>query len=72
MKPKDDLSKKLGKDGKLTPAERQHRIDAGNCLWCDKPGHKAIACPLNATKARSAKADPPAEPPSGSPAPGKA
>ena len=71
-KPKEDLSKKLGKDGKLTPAERQRRIDAGTCLWCDKPGHKANVCPLNTTKARMAKADSAAESPTGTSAQEKA
>ena len=30
--------------GRLTPGERQHRIDNNLCLYCGKPGHKAIEC----------------------------
>ena len=30
--------------GHLTPGERQHRIDNNLCLYCGKPGHKAIEC----------------------------
>ena len=35
--------------GHLTPGEQQHRIDNNLCLYCGKPGHKAIECmaPLN-------------------------
>ena len=30
--------------GRLTLGERQHRIDNNLCLYCGKPGHKAIEC----------------------------
>ena len=30
--------------GRLTPGERQHRIDNNLCLYCGKPGRKAIEC----------------------------
>ena len=30
--------------GKLTPAERKHRMDNNLCLYCGKEGHKAIEC----------------------------
>ena len=30
--------------GRLTPGERQHCIDNNLCLYCGKPGHKAIEC----------------------------
>ena len=30
--------------GRLTPGEQQHRIDNNLCLYCSKPGHKAIEC----------------------------
>ena len=30
--------------GRLTPGERQHCIDNNLCLYCSKPGHKAIEC----------------------------
>ena len=32
------------KKGRLTPAERKHRMDNNLCLYCGKPGHRAIAC----------------------------
>ena len=35
---------KFQKKGRLTPAERKHRIDNNLCLYCGKPGHRAIAC----------------------------
>ena len=34
MPKKDDLTNKLGSDGKLTPQECQRRIDQGLCLLC--------------------------------------
>src|SRR5882724_8683153 len=36
-----DLSSKLGKDRKLTPQERQHRLDNKLCLFCGASGHVA-------------------------------
>jgi hypothetical protein len=30
--------------GRLTPGERKHRMDNNLCLYCGKPGHKAIEC----------------------------
>ena len=36
--------KHLGPDGKLTPEERQRRVDNGLCLFCGKPGHSATNC----------------------------
>jgi len=32
------------KRGRLTPAERKHRMDNNLCLYCGKPGHKAQDC----------------------------
>ena len=32
------------KKGQLTPTERKHRMDNNLCLYCSKPGHRAIAC----------------------------
>ena len=32
------------KKGQLTPTERKHRMDNNLCLYCGKPGHRAIAC----------------------------
>ena len=40
-----DLTGKLGKDGKLTPQERQRRMDNSLCLFCGKTGHIAKECP---------------------------
>ena len=40
-----DLMGKLGKDGKLTPQERQRRMDNSLCLFCGKTGHIAKECP---------------------------
>ena len=37
---------KFQKKGRLTPAERKHRMDNNLCLYCGKPGHRAIACML--------------------------
>ena len=34
----------LKRRGCLTPGERQHCIDNNLCLYCGKPGHKAIEC----------------------------
>jgi hypothetical protein len=30
--------------GHLTPGERKHRMNNNLCLYCGKPGHKAIEC----------------------------
>jgi hypothetical protein len=30
--------------GRLTPGERKHHMDNNLCLYCGKPGHKAIEC----------------------------
>ena len=35
---------KYQKKGQLTPAECKHRMDNNLCLYCGKPGHRAIAC----------------------------
>ena len=35
---------KFWRKGRLTPAECKHRIDNNLCLYCRKPGHRAIAC----------------------------
>ena len=51
-KPNPDLSSKLGKDGKLTQAERQCRFKQNLCLFCGKTGHIAKEC----SKATSATA----------------
>src|SRR6266481_3394175 len=50
-----NLTGKLGKDGKLTPAERQHHMENNLCLFCGKTGHLAKDCSkvLSAGKARA-------------------
>jgi Retrotransposon gag protein/Zinc knuckle len=55
-----DLTGKLGKDGKLTPQERQRRMDNSLCLFCGKTGHIAKECPKStaiAARARAAVAE---------------
>ena len=71
-KSKNDLTGKIGKDGKLTAEERQRRRDNGLCLWCGTPGHTASNCTLNTSKARAVKTEKPAEPVASPSQPGKA
>jgi Zinc knuckle len=51
-----DLLEKLGKDGKLTPQERQHRMDGNLCLFCGKGGHMAKDCTKATSSASKTKA----------------
>ena len=55
-----DHASKLGKDGKLTPQERQCRIDKNLCLCCGASSHRATDCPKGqaAAKARASKTTP--------------
>src|SRR6266481_4527653 len=50
-----DLTGKLGKDGKLTPAEQQRRMENNLCLFCGKTGHLVKDCSKvpSAAKARA-------------------
>jgi hypothetical protein len=62
QKPKSDLSDKLGKDGKLTSAERQRRFANNLCLFCGEAGHTAKDCTkigssASKSKGRAAKTD---------------
>ena len=55
------LSDKLGKDGKLTPQERQHQFNNQLCLFCGGAGHTAKEClkvssSASEVKGRSAQA----------------
>ena len=40
-----DLTRKLGKDSKLTLQACQHCMDNSLCLFCGKMGHIAKECP---------------------------
>src|SRR6266481_580616 len=51
-----NLTSKLGKDGKLTPQERQRRMDKNICLFCGTPGHVAKECPKSTSVASKARA----------------
>ena len=55
-KPGPELIGKLGKDGKLTPQERQRRMDNSLCLFCGKTGHIAKECPKSSAIAARARA----------------
>ena len=48
-----DISSKLGKDGKLTPEERQRRFDQGLCMLCGTKGHIVKDCPKGSNKSNS-------------------
>ena len=50
------LADKLGKDGKLTPQERQRRFDNKLCLFCGGAGHTVDNCPHCKSSASKAKA----------------
>ena len=50
------LSDKLGKDGKLTPQERQRRFDNNLCMFCSRTGHSARDCPKSSSSTSKAKA----------------
>jgi hypothetical protein len=55
-----DLSRTLGKDGKIMEQEQQHRMDNNLCLYCGGHGHNAKDCHKAANaKARAAKATKP-------------
>jgi hypothetical protein len=50
------ISNQLGKDGKLTPQERQRRFDNNLCLFCGGIGHTVNSCPKSTSSASKAKA----------------
>ena len=54
--PGPDFVGKLGKHGKLTPQERQRRMDNSLCLFCGKTGHIAKECPKSTAIAARARA----------------
>ena len=51
-KPKNSISDKLGKNGKVIREEREHHLKEGLCLYCGEKGHIAQDCP----KSKAAKA----------------
>ncbi|KIO13226.1 hypothetical protein M404DRAFT_18730 [Pisolithus tinctorius Marx 270] len=51
---KSDIAHLLGKDGKLTSAEHQHRMKNNLCLFCGKAGHSAKDCPKSTSHAAKA------------------
>ena len=55
-----DYASKLRKDGKLTPQERERRIDKNLCLCCGASSHRASDCPKGqaAAKACASKTTP--------------
>ncbi|KAJ3473784.1 hypothetical protein NLI96_g12825 [Meripilus lineatus] len=46
----------LGKDGKLTPAERKRRMDNKLCMFCAAPGHMAKDCTKTSSSAAKGRA----------------
>jgi hypothetical protein len=50
------LAEKLGKDGKLTPQERQRRFDNRLCMFCGGVGHTAKDCTKSSSSSAKAKA----------------
>ena len=55
-KPKNSISNKLGKNGKLTRDECDCCMKEGLCLYCCEKGHVTHDCPKSvATKAHTAK-----------------
>ena len=49
------ITDKLGKDGKLTPQERQRRFDNNLCMFCGGPGQSAKDCLKSLSFASKAK-----------------
>ena len=48
-----DLNDKLGKDGKLTAAERKHCLDNNLCMFCRGTGHFTDKCSKKSTNAKA-------------------
>ncbi|KAI6030519.1 hypothetical protein F5J12DRAFT_888328 [Pisolithus orientalis] len=54
--PKSDIAHLLGKDGKLTCTELQHRMKNNLCLFCGEAGHSAKDCPRSTSRTAKAHA----------------
>ena len=50
---KPDLIDKLGKDGKLTAAERKRHLDNNLCMFCGGTRHFTDKCPKKSSKAKA-------------------
>jgi len=59
-KPKNPNANKLGKNGKLTPEERDRRFKLQLCLFCGNAGHKVTECPSakNSAKGKASSTEP--------------
>ena len=59
-KPKNPNADKLGKNGKLTPEERDHRFKLQLCLFCSNAGNKVTDCPnaKNSAKGKASTTEP--------------
>lgn len=66
-----NMDNKLGKDGKLTEAERKRRLENKLCLFCGRSGHMARECPKSTSSAAKARASKTSDAPA-APTPGKA
>ena len=53
--PPPEYVNKLGKDGKLTPEERERRRANKLCLFCGLPGHTVENCPKSTSNASKTK-----------------
>ena len=57
---KNPNTNKLGKNGKLTPEERDRRYKLQLCLFCSNSGHKVTDCPSakNSAKGKASTTEP--------------
>lgn len=55
-KPANDLTNKIGKDGKLTAEERKRRFEFNLCLFCGAMGHRRDDCPKRKSSPKARKA----------------
>ncbi|KIN98988.1 hypothetical protein M404DRAFT_98345, partial [Pisolithus tinctorius Marx 270] len=54
--PKSNIAHLLGKDGKLTSTECQHRMKNNLCLFCGEAGHSTKDCPKSTSHTAKAHA----------------